>query len=111
MSAALWQLAAMPFCVADKLAVACASSVPGAAVPWKLYGLKIAETQSALKPIVFFQRSLSVFACCVVGINQKTSPSLSLTKEMRPEGVAAFTSWIKQPTIGSRRISREPWKS
>ena len=30
-----------------------------AAVPWNLYGLKIAETQSALKPIVLFLRTVS----------------------------------------------------
>jgi hypothetical protein len=47
--AALRQLAVMLFCVADKRGVVCASLVPGAAVPWNLYGLKIAETQSALK--------------------------------------------------------------
>jgi hypothetical protein len=49
---ALRQLAALRSCVANTLVVACASLVPGAAVPWHLYGLKIAETQSALDPIV-----------------------------------------------------------
>ena len=34
--AALRQLAAMPFCVANKPLVVCASLVPGAAVPWNL---------------------------------------------------------------------------
>jgi hypothetical protein len=33
--------------------------VPAAAVPWDLYGLKIAETQSALQPIVLFLRTVS----------------------------------------------------
>jgi hypothetical protein len=32
--------------------------VPDAAVPWNLYGLKIAETQLAMKPILFFEESL-----------------------------------------------------
>jgi hypothetical protein len=50
--AALRQLVAMRSCVANTLFVACASFVPGAAVPWNLYGLKMAETQSALKPIL-----------------------------------------------------------
>ena len=50
------EFAAMHFCVANKPHVACACFVPGAVVPWNLYGLKIAETQSALKPIVFFRR-------------------------------------------------------
>ena len=49
--AALRQLAVMPFCVANTPRVVCASLVPGAAVPWNVYRLKIAETQSALKPI------------------------------------------------------------
>ena len=52
--AALRQLAAMPFCVADKLPGACVWLVPCAAVPWNLYGLKIVETQSASKPVVPF---------------------------------------------------------
>jgi len=52
------QFAAMHFCVANKPHVACACFVPGAVVPWNLYGLKIAETQSALKPIVFFDDDL-----------------------------------------------------
>jgi hypothetical protein len=42
------QPVAMPFYVADKLCVACVWSVPCAAVPLTLYGLKIDETQSAL---------------------------------------------------------------
>jgi len=49
--AALRQLAVMPFCVANTPRVVCASLVPGAAVPWNVYRLKMAETQSALKPI------------------------------------------------------------
>jgi hypothetical protein len=49
--AALRQLAVMPFCVANTPRVVCASLVLGAAVPWNVYRLKIAETQSALKPI------------------------------------------------------------
>jgi cell shape-determining protein MreC len=53
---ALRQLAAQRSCVANKLRVACASLEPGAAVPWYFYRLKIAETQSALKPIVLFRR-------------------------------------------------------
>jgi hypothetical protein len=36
------------------LFVACVSLGPCAAVPWNLYGLKIVETQSALKPILLF---------------------------------------------------------
>jgi hypothetical protein len=44
----LQQFAAPRSCVANTLLVACASLVPCAAVPWYLYGLKIAETQSAL---------------------------------------------------------------
>ena len=51
--AALRQLAAMPFCVANKPRVACASHGHDAVVPWTLYRLKIGETQSALKPIAF----------------------------------------------------------
>jgi hypothetical protein len=47
--AALRQLAVKPFCVANKPYVACASLVPGAAVPWDLYGLKITETQWTLE--------------------------------------------------------------
>jgi hypothetical protein len=54
-SAAPQPLAAMLFCAANRLFVACALFVPGAAVPWNLYGLKIAETQSALKLILPFQ--------------------------------------------------------
>jgi hypothetical protein len=42
------QFAPISFCVANKPLVACACVVPGAVVPWNLYGLKIAETQSAL---------------------------------------------------------------
>ena len=33
------QLAATPFCVADKPLVACVSPVPGAAVPWDLLSI------------------------------------------------------------------------
>ena len=59
--AALLRLAAMPFCVANKLGVACAWFVPCAAVPWNLYGLKIPETQSASNRIVLhFSYGLSV---------------------------------------------------
>jgi hypothetical protein len=65
--AALWQLGAILFCVADKLGVACACFLPEAAVPWNLYGLKIAGTQSALKPILFFQRSLVALARLSLG--------------------------------------------
>jgi hypothetical protein len=61
-SVALLQLAAMPFSVANTLLAACASRVPGAAAPWSLYGLKIAGTQSALKPIVLFRGCLMIFA-------------------------------------------------
>jgi hypothetical protein len=64
---ALWQLGAIPFCVANKLGVACAYFLPEAAVPWNLYGLKIAETQSALKPILFFQRRLMALARISLG--------------------------------------------
>jgi hypothetical protein len=60
--AALLRLAAMPFYVANKLGVACAWFVPCAAVPWNLYGLKIVETQRALKPILPFQPSLTALA-------------------------------------------------
>jgi hypothetical protein len=56
--AALRQLAAMPSCVANKPRVASASLVPGAAVPWNLYGLKIRETQSALKSNLLFSDAL-----------------------------------------------------
>ena len=61
--AALRQLAVMPFCVANTPRVVCASLVPGAAVPWNVYRLKIAETQSALKPILFFYGNLWPFVC------------------------------------------------
>ena len=60
--AALRRLGAMPFCVANKPHVACACFVPGAVVPWNLYGLKIVETQWALKPILPFQPSLTALA-------------------------------------------------
>src|SRR5215831_256012 len=49
--AALRQLGVMPFCVANTPRVVCASLVLGAAVPWNVYRLKIAETQSASKLI------------------------------------------------------------
>jgi hypothetical protein len=52
--AALLQLVPMPSCVANTLFAACASRVSDAAVPWNLYGLKIRETQSALKTILLF---------------------------------------------------------
>jgi hypothetical protein len=48
------RLAATRSYVVNMLFVACVSLVPCAAVPWNLYGLKIAETQSALKPILLF---------------------------------------------------------
>ena len=57
------QFAAMHFCVANKPHVACACFVPGAVVPWNLYGLKIAETQLAMKPILFFYGNLWPFVC------------------------------------------------
>jgi len=46
---ALRQLAAMPFCVANMLVVACAWLVPGVAVPLILYRLKQMKTQSGLQ--------------------------------------------------------------
>src|SRR4029078_7265931 len=52
--AAVWQLASILFCVANMLGAACAYLVPDAAVPWNLYALKIAQTQLAMKPILFF---------------------------------------------------------
>jgi hypothetical protein len=52
--AGLRRLAAMHSCVANKPRVACASHGHGAAVPWPLYGLKIAETQSALNRLRSF---------------------------------------------------------
>jgi hypothetical protein len=60
--AALQRLVAPRSCVANKLLAACASLSPGAAVPWFLYGLKIAETQSGFKTIVFFSHLLTLFA-------------------------------------------------
>jgi len=38
--AALRQHAVMPFCVANKPCVVCASLVPGAAVPWNLLSME-----------------------------------------------------------------------
>jgi cell shape-determining protein MreC len=63
---ALQQLAALRSCVANTLVGACASLVPGAAVPWHLYGLKIAETQSALEPIVCHQRKPALPAAEII---------------------------------------------
>jgi hypothetical protein len=60
--AALLRLAAMPFCVANKLGVACAWFVPCAAVPWSLYGLKIVETQWGIETDSAVQPSLTALA-------------------------------------------------
>jgi hypothetical protein len=62
MRAALQRFVAPRSCAADRLLAACASHVPGVAVPWNLYGLKITETQSAFQTIAFFTHLLTLFA-------------------------------------------------
>jgi hypothetical protein len=75
--AALQQNAALRFCAARKPFVACASLVPDAAVPWNLYGLKIAQTQLALKAILFLSEVL------VVPIRENENQGRSICSDVR----------------------------
>jgi hypothetical protein len=92
------QLVALPFCVANKLLAVCVSLGPGAAVPWNLYRLKIAETQSALTNHFLSHRLLHLPFC---------SP-LRVARERRPVCVHSLlenASWQLR-TAGSRRAHR-----